>query len=147
MYEWNNRLHRRGDSGSNIRELQRVLTDLGFDTGIDGDFGPKTETAVKAFQKQSGIGADGIVGAKTVEAINAKVQAKAEEERQAAIEAQRKRDEELAKIPSAVMTDTTQAAAPKPAPAAKSVAPAPQPAPEPAKKGGILGGIFGGKKK
>lgn len=76
MYEWNGRLHRRGDGGSNIRALQTTLTELGYDTGIDGDFGPKTEKEVKAFQKEEGLGADGIVGAKTVEAINARVAAK-----------------------------------------------------------------------
>jgi len=34
---------------------------------VDGIFGPKTESAVKAFQKKVKIGVDGIVGPKTWE--------------------------------------------------------------------------------
>ena len=33
--------------------------------GIDGDFGPKTEAAVKAFQSWGGVPADGVVGDQT----------------------------------------------------------------------------------
>ncbi len=36
---------------------------------IDGSFGPKTQTAVKSFQKANGCTVDGIVGAQTWEAI------------------------------------------------------------------------------
>lgn len=95
MYEWNGRMHRRGDGGSNIRALQTTLTDLGYDTGIDGDFGPKTEKAVKEFQKEEGLGADGIVGAKTVAAINARVAAKLAE--------QARKDEAFKSIPAATV--------------------------------------------
>src|SRR6185436_12729076 len=42
------------------------LRAAGFNPGAsDGDFGPKTLAAVKAFQRSRGIGADGIVGAQT----------------------------------------------------------------------------------
>lgn len=51
---------RRGSSGPDVVDLQEAL-------GItaDGDFGPKTEAAVKEFQAQNGLVADGIVGTKT----------------------------------------------------------------------------------
>ena len=51
---------RKGSKGDTVKILQKVL-------GItaDGDFGPKTETAVKSFQQAHNLVADGIVGAKT----------------------------------------------------------------------------------
>jgi hypothetical protein len=48
------------------REVQRALTTLGYDPGpIDGIFGSKTRAAVKRFQADHGLIADGIVGKKT----------------------------------------------------------------------------------
>lgn len=59
----------RGDSGSVVTALQKGLkkystpaTDPG---SVDGDFGPKTEAAVKAYQQDRGVAADGIVGDQT----------------------------------------------------------------------------------
>ena len=54
----------RGSQGDHVVFLQQRL-------GIkaDGDFGPKTEAAVKAFQQQHGLGADGRVGPKTWAAL------------------------------------------------------------------------------
>ncbi len=61
---------RRGDRGSEVRELQQMLTDLGYDTnGIDGDFGNGTVNAVKRFQRDQGLRADGIVGSATWDAL------------------------------------------------------------------------------
>lgn len=52
-----------GDKGIQVAELQADLSRAGFDTGgTDGAFGPKTEAAVKAFQKANGLTPDGIVG-------------------------------------------------------------------------------------
>ncbi|MBO0749449.1 MAG: DUF3380 domain-containing protein [Porphyrobacter sp.] len=55
-----------GDSGQAVIDLQGFL-------GIkpDGDFGPKTKTAVVAFQKSKGLLADGIVGPGTWAALGA----------------------------------------------------------------------------
>ena len=50
-------------SGDAVHELQQALKGLGYDPGpVDGQFGPGTEAAVKAFQKAQGIAVDGIVG-------------------------------------------------------------------------------------
>jgi len=53
-----------GSQGKEVKELQEFL-------GIkaDGDFGPKTEVAVKKWQSANGLKADGIVGPKTWDAI------------------------------------------------------------------------------
>ena len=59
---------RRGDERVAVRGLQRRLLGAGYGTGeleIDGEFGPQTEAAVKAFQEASGITVDGIVGPET----------------------------------------------------------------------------------
>lgn len=58
-----------GDRGDKVKKLQRALNDLGFGnsgtSGLDGKFGPKTLSAVKAFQKAMGLVVDGRVGPKT----------------------------------------------------------------------------------
>lgn len=50
--------------GDDVRELQQRLWDLGYaEVGeIDGYFGPMTEAAVKAFQRDNGSPANGVVG-------------------------------------------------------------------------------------
>jgi peptidoglycan hydrolase-like protein with peptidoglycan-binding domain len=56
----------RGDSGAEVKQLQRILTDEEYAPGaIDGDFGPLTEGAAIAFQQANGLVVDGIVGPKT----------------------------------------------------------------------------------
>ena len=55
-----------GSSGSEVSALQQALQNGGFNPGpIDGDFGPQTEAAVKAYQTARGNVADGIVGDQT----------------------------------------------------------------------------------
>jgi cell wall-associated NlpC family hydrolase len=57
---------RRGSNGASVRTLQERLRAHGFNPGpIDGDFGPKTDAAVRAFQRAKGLVVDGIVGPKT----------------------------------------------------------------------------------
>ena len=56
--------------GSDVKALQQALKDNGYDPGqIDGVFGKKTERAVKRFQKDSGLSADGIAGKRTCFAL------------------------------------------------------------------------------
>ena len=64
----------RGFTGSEaVRVVQRRLKELGYYKGsADGDFGPATEAAVKAFQKANGLTPDGKVGEKTLAKMNAK---------------------------------------------------------------------------
>ena len=56
-----------GFKGSDeVRALQKRLKELGYYNGsVDGDFGEKTEKAVKEFQSANGLKADGKVGEKT----------------------------------------------------------------------------------
>jgi putative chitinase len=53
--------------GSKGEDVQRVQKALGI--AADGDFGPGTERAVKAWQAANGLTADGIVGPKTLEKL------------------------------------------------------------------------------
>ncbi len=55
----------RGDVGTAVRKLQTTLNKLGYGLEVDGAFGPKTEKAVRAYQKKVGILIDGIVGPQT----------------------------------------------------------------------------------
>jgi len=59
-----------GVAGYDVRVLQQTLTNLGYSVGtIDAQFGPATETAVKAFQAAFGIEPDGRVGRTTKTAL------------------------------------------------------------------------------
>ena len=67
---------KRGSTGPDVVECQEDLIKLGYDLspyGADGKFGAKTEAAVKQFQTSVGLKADGIVGPKTWEALDAAV--------------------------------------------------------------------------
>jgi Putative peptidoglycan binding domain/N-acetylmuramoyl-L-alanine amidase len=48
--------------GAFIAMIQRRLNAWGAGLTVDGDFGPKTEAAVIAFQKRRGLSSDGVVG-------------------------------------------------------------------------------------
>ena len=56
--------------GEDVRALQVDLNRLGYACGeVDGIFGPKTNTAVRAFQRDHGLEVDGVVGEKTRAAL------------------------------------------------------------------------------
>ncbi len=56
--------------GDDVTDLQQRLGSLGFDAGwLDGIFGPDTERAVRDFQHNQGVNADGVVGRETVAAF------------------------------------------------------------------------------
>lgn len=60
-------LSKLGSRGDEVRRIQKKLRELGYYTGsVDGIYGTATKKAVTAFQKNCGITADGIAGAKTL---------------------------------------------------------------------------------
>jgi len=56
---------RLGDKGHAVRDLQAALVRAGFPLVLDGDFGPKTEAAVVAYQRHANLVVDGVAGPKT----------------------------------------------------------------------------------
>lgn len=82
----------KGDTGSNVKDVQNMLLTIGYDLGnygADGCFGGMTDTAIRQFQASQGLEVDGKVGPNTysvlkdaVAFINAKKQ---EQVRQASI--------------------------------------------------------------
>lgn len=63
---------RRGSKGTEVAYVQSILAGLGYDlgaSGVDGDFGRKTEEAVKDFQRKHGLNPDGVVGPLTYSAL------------------------------------------------------------------------------
>jgi Putative peptidoglycan binding domain len=64
-----------GDTGTQVKVLQRALAHLGFSAGkVDGQYGTATEAAVTQFQTTKGLTADGIVGPATLAALKAALQ-------------------------------------------------------------------------
>ncbi len=59
-----------GSQGEEVKNIQRVLKGKGYYSGnIDGIFGTATKKAVTQFQKDNGLTADGVVGEKTLKAL------------------------------------------------------------------------------
>lgn len=62
---------RKGSKGELVKKLQNLLNKHRFIVSVDGDFGPKTEAAVIAFQIFKKLSVDGIVGKNTWKALEA----------------------------------------------------------------------------
>ena len=63
-------LSKYGSQGEEVKQIQTKLKRWGYYNGsIDGVFGSKTLSAVKAFQKKNGLTVDGIAGTKTLNAM------------------------------------------------------------------------------
>ncbi len=57
-------------SRSTIRSVQRVLKRCGYNCGTaDGVMGTKTKRALKNFQRDNGLTADGVIGQETLDAL------------------------------------------------------------------------------
>ncbi len=59
-----------GSKGSAVISLQNALNQNGANITVDGDFGNGTFVALKNFQQQKGLQADGIAGPATFSALN-----------------------------------------------------------------------------
>lgn len=53
------------DVGPNVAKMQELLRAHGFALRVDGDYGWRTEVAVKSFQRQYGLRVDAIIGPET----------------------------------------------------------------------------------
>lgn len=60
----------RGSVGDAVGTLQAMLRTLHYDIAVDRDFGPATELAVKMFQREHALRADGVVGPDTWAALD-----------------------------------------------------------------------------
>ncbi|NLW92650.1 MAG: spore cortex-lytic enzyme, partial [Syntrophomonadaceae bacterium] len=67
-----------GVQGNTVSQLQKDLGYLGYKVGaIDGIYSWQTQQAVRQFQNNNGLTADGIVGPLTAQSINKQVTAPA----------------------------------------------------------------------
>lgn len=66
-------LYKLGSTGPVISNIQTYLCYLGYDCVADGEFGQRTDTAVRKFQEDNNLKIDGVVGPKTVEIISSKL--------------------------------------------------------------------------
>lgn len=64
-----NRNLKKGCKGDDVEALQHLLIENGDSLALDGDFGSKTQAAVKDFQRRKGLKVDGIAGKNTIIAL------------------------------------------------------------------------------
>ena len=60
----------RGDSGQDVYNLQNALKYLGYTVTLDGKYGYDTMNAVKSFQQDQGLTADGVAGKQTLARVS-----------------------------------------------------------------------------
>lgn len=58
-------LIKKGSKGDAVKKLQEMLKAKGYKLNVDSDFGPATDAAVRAYQKDHDLTVDGEVGEKT----------------------------------------------------------------------------------
>lgn len=64
--------YRNGSRGENVKVLQTMLNEkVGCNLTVDGIFGAKTKSCVKAYQKDNSLSVDGVVGKNTCASLNA----------------------------------------------------------------------------
>lgn len=63
--KWSGRYMKKGMVGNDIRLAQQRLQDRGWKITVDGDFGPATDSVVRAFQSEKRLTTDGIIGPDT----------------------------------------------------------------------------------
>src|SRR5262245_21577602 len=59
----------RGDSGRDVKILQKYLNKAGIDTTVDGEFGSGTARALKKFEKSAQLTVDGRLEPKEAKAL------------------------------------------------------------------------------
>ena len=72
VYKLGDRILKSGMEGTDVKELQRLLIQLGYSCGscgADGEFGGATELAVRKFQQDHACGVDGEAGPETISAL------------------------------------------------------------------------------
>lgn len=93
-YALGSRLLKKGCTGEDVRELQRLLVLLGYNlgtygpesNGVDGEFGKATQQAVEGLQAAAGIEVDGKFGSASLTALKAALEAKDKAEEEATAE-------------------------------------------------------------
>ena len=59
-----------GNSGPVVSEVQTALNNAGYYCTVNGEFGPETDAALRKFQQDNGLVADGFAGPKTRVELN-----------------------------------------------------------------------------
>ena len=77
---------KKGSRGDAVKTLQTALKEKGFYGGkIDGIYGKKTVSAVKAYQRKNGLKADGVAGPKTLGKLYEKTETGTEQTAEASV--------------------------------------------------------------
>jgi len=63
----------KGSIGNDVKLLQTLLNNEGFNLSVDGSFGSQTLKAVKEYQKKNGLKVDGFVGPQTSASLMSKM--------------------------------------------------------------------------
>lgn len=83
---------KKGSEGNEVSTLQQGLVGLGYNIGVDGKFGQRTEWAVRNLQAMFGYDTDGVAGPATQKLIEQQAgygwNAKSEDAQDKALKAQ-----------------------------------------------------------